>query len=379
MKGKHTAAASVDIPRPRITGSKIITIGCLLFVVAQIYPPLILLVTAILAIFVPYVFRDNDDGESRRRLWVEFLKKDDLPEELKCKDVDMEENYWVNDRGMALLTSTMVPKNNAPIRGVICLCHGFMDNASFLKRIHYQRFVKKGFAVVMIEYEGHGRSDGPNCLIPCWDTLLGDVHKYFIFITETKFPGKKKFLIGESMGGAVAYDIISRHRSEFEGVIFVAPMCKISISPPKWVVDLFYTVVGEPGTVGPISILPLAPSKGDIPDLSFKDKQKMRLALTAPTKYGRKPRLATGRELMDATKRISASISKFDAPFIVIHGLEDHVTSPSESERLHKESPSKDKTIKLYKGMYHNLTGGETDENIETVFNDAISWAIERI
>jgi len=103
--------------------------------------------------------------------------------------------------------------------------------------------------------------------------------------------------------------------------------------------------------VGPISILPLAPSKGDIPDLSFKDKQKMRLALTAPTKYGRKPRLATGRELMDATKRISASISKFDAPFIVIHGLEDHVTSPSESERLHKESPSKDKTIKLYKGM----------------------------
>jgi len=109
--------------------------------------------------------------------------------------------YICNDRGMALLTSTMVPKNNAPIRGVICLCHGFMDNASFLKRIHYQRFVKKGFAVVMIEYEGHGRSDGPNCLIPCWDTLLGDVHKYFIFITETKFPGKKKFLIGESMGG----------------------------------------------------------------------------------------------------------------------------------------------------------------------------------
>mmetsp|Transcript_28691 Transcript_28691/g.46574 ORF Transcript_28691/g.46574 Transcript_28691/m.46574 type:complete len:100 (-) Transcript_28691:1454-1753(-) len=98
MKGKHTAEASVDIPRPRITGSKIITIGGLLFVVAQIYPPLILLVTAILAILVPYVFRDNDDGESRRRLWVEFLKRDDLPEELKCKDVDMEENYWVNDR-----------------------------------------------------------------------------------------------------------------------------------------------------------------------------------------------------------------------------------------------------------------------------------------
>ena len=28
--------------------------------------------------------------------------------------------------------------------------------------------------------------------------------------------------------------------------------------------------------------------------------------------------------------------------------------------------------------MYHNLTAGETDENIEIVFNDAISWVLER-
>jgi len=339
---------------------------------------MMLLFSAILSTIIPYSFRDNDDGESRRRLWAEFLKKDGLPDELRCNDVDMEENYWVNDRGMALLTSTMVPKNNGPISAVICFCHGFMDNSSFLKRIQYQRFVKKGLAVVMIEYEGHGRSDGPNGLIPCWDTLLGDVQKYFTHITKTKFPGRRKFLMGESMGGAIAYDIMSRHRSDYEGVIFVAPMCKISVQPRKWVVDTFYKIVGDPGTVSPISIMPFAPSKGDIPDMSFKDKEKMKLALSAPTKYGRKPRLATARELLDATKRISASICKFDAPFIVLHGLSDYVTCPSESERLHTESPSKDKEIKLYKGMYHNLTAGETDENIETVFNDAISWVAER-
>lgn len=230
----------------------------------------------------------------------------------------------------------------------------------------------------MIEYEGHGRSDGPNALIPCWDTLLGDVQKYFTFITQSKFPGKKKFLIGESMGGALAYDIMSRHRSDYDGVIFVAPMCKISVAPPKWVVDMFYKIVGDPGTVSSLSIMPLAPSKGDIADLSFKDKEKLRLAFSAPTRYGRKPRLATARELLDATKRIEASLSQFDAPFIVLHGLADHVTDPKVSEMLYKVSPSKDKDIKLYEGMYHNLTGGETDKNIEIVFNDAISWVTER-
>ena len=272
-----------------------------------------------------------------------------MPEALRCNDVILEEDYWINDRGMALLTSTMVPKNK-DIRAVICFCHGYMDNPSFLKRIHYQRFVKKGLAVVMIEYEGHGRSDGPYALIPCWQTLLGDVQQYFTYITRMKFPGKKKFLMGESMGGAVAYELMSRHRSNYAGVIFVAPMLKISIAPPDWVVSLFEKIVGDPGTVSPLSIMPLAPSKGDIPDLSFKDKEKMRQALSLPTRYGRKPRLATSRELLDATKRISTTIKQFDAPFLVIHGLEDYVTCPVVSEMLYKESRSKDKEIKLYKG-----------------------------
>ena len=114
----------------------------------------------------------------------------------------------------------------------------------------------KGIAVVMIEYEGHGRSDGPNVLIPCWDNLIGDAHKYFQQIATEKFPGKKVFLMGESMGGAVAYDLITHHRKDYVGAIFVAPMLKISIAPPDWVVALFYKIVGDPGTVSPLTIMP---------------------------------------------------------------------------------------------------------------------------
>eukprot|EP00578_Thalassiosira_sp_NH16_P027052 CAMPEP_0181102374 /NCGR_PEP_ID=MMETSP1071-20121207/14282_1 /TAXON_ID=35127 /ORGANISM="Thalassiosira sp., Strain NH16" /LENGTH=384 /DNA_ID=CAMNT_0023185345 /DNA_START=184 /DNA_END=1335 /DNA_ORIENTATION=- len=367
---------SNDNPQPRITRQTILCIGFLLYGLATFYPPLLLLVTVVLSASIPYAFRANDDGASRRRMWNEFLEGEDLPRDLRCEDVELEESYWANDRGMALLTSAMVPKNNAPILAVMCVCHGFMENASFMKRMQYQRFVKQGIAVVMIEYEGHGRSDGPNALIPCWKTLVHDVHSYFSHITtkEEKFRGKQKFLIGESMGGAVAYDIVLHHPQDYDGVVFVAPMCKILATPPNWVIDLLYKIVGEPGTVTPLSIMPWAPSKIDQPTLSFKDHDKMNLVLSSPTKYGRKPRLATARELLDATKRIGASIDRFDAPFLVIHGLEDHVTCPKVSEMLYRESPSKDKDIKLYKGMYHNLTGGETDENIDIVFNDVISW-----
>ena len=61
--------------------------------------------------------------------------------------------------------------------------------------------------------------------------------------------------------------------------------------------DLMYHIMGAPGSVSFLSALTLTPSAGDVAELSFKDRAKMRLALAAPTQYGRKPRLATTREL----------------------------------------------------------------------------------
>jgi acylglycerol lipase len=62
----------------------------------------------------------------------------------------------------------------------------------------------------------------------------------------------------------------------------------------------------------------------------------------------------------------------------VQHGKEDKVTDPKLSQALYDESKSKDKTIHLYEGMWHSLTGGEPLENVLLVFNDAIEWILAR-
>ena len=41
------------------------------------------------------------------RLYRQFLRHGDLPEAMKCRDVDLKEGYWVNGRGMALFSSIM--------------------------------------------------------------------------------------------------------------------------------------------------------------------------------------------------------------------------------------------------------------------------------
>ena len=54
------------------------------------------------------------------------------------------------------------------------------------------------------------------------------------------------------------------------------------------------------------------------------------------------------------------------------------VTDPSVSQALHQQAASNDKTLKLYDGMWHALTGGEPDESVELVFKDMIDWLAAR-
>jgi acylglycerol lipase len=109
---------------------------------------------------------------------------------------------------MALFTAVMIPKNQE-VKAVLTFCHGYSDHISFMKRKEYQRFVRKGIAVVGIDYEGHGRSDGPSALIYDFQLVVEDVVCYFDQITSTRFPSKKVFLMGEvsvhTMGSKISW------------------------------------------------------------------------------------------------------------------------------------------------------------------------------
>lgn len=373
-----------DGPPARISQGRILMIGSLIFLLALVWPPLILLVTFILSQLIPYSFRVNDDGESRRKFHRELERRKDAPKEWlnNPDDIVMKERYWVNERGMCLLTTTMEPVNSSEIKAVVCFCHGYNDNISFMKRVEYRRYVRAGIAVVMIEYEGHGRSDGLNGLMPRFDGLIDDVSTFFEEVTEKKYPGKKRFLVGESMGGAVAMLTYNRKPDLFSGVVLVCPMSKVAenMLPPVWVVNTIRRILGPTGHVTAFGMLSIAPAKGNTANESFKLLKKKRLFTMHPFIYGRRPRLDTAREIIDVTRKISGSLlQEFDAPFLVQHGSADKVTSCDMSKMLYHEAKSKDKDIRIYEGGWHALTSGETDEDIDRVFSDSTAWILARI
>lgn len=283
---------------------------------------------------------------------------------------------------MLLCTSIMTPKDNKPIVAVAYYCHGYTDHASFAKRVEFQRLVNAGIALVTIEYEGHGRSDGPLGLIPSFDQVIMDVTQFFQHTMNTNplVRNKPSFLIGESMGGAVIYGVYNKIPSLWKGCVFVCPMCKVKeeMLPPKFVIDLVRVLTGPKGTVSTIGYLPIAPSK-KMEHLTLRMPALGQYVRTSPTCFsGRQPRLATARELLSRSEYISKHLHEFNAPFLVIHGKEDKVTDPVLSQMLYEEAQSTDKSIQLYDGLWHALTAGETNENIDMVFNDIIQWIVQR-
>jgi len=50
------------------------------------------------------------------------------------------------------------------------------------------------------------------------------------------------------------------------------------------------------------------------------------------------------------------------------------VTDKAVSKQLHEVAASSDKTLKLYRGMWHGLLYGEPPENLNIVFADIIRW-----
>jgi caffeoylshikimate esterase len=182
------------------------------------------------------------------------------------------------------------------------------------------------------------------------------------------------------MGGAVSFLAWKKRSSLFSGVIFVAPMCKISdaLKPPAWVISLLSRLTGPIGSNGFLGYLPITPTRVDLDSLCNKDVIMKDLCKSTPFLDDRNPRLTTARELLHAASSISSELDAFDAPFLVQHGMADKVTDPKLSQALYDEAKSKDKTIKLYDGMYHALTADVPSETT-LVLNDAIQWVLKRV
>ncbi|KAM0853836.1 hypothetical protein ACQ4PT_050817 [Festuca glaucescens] len=286
--------------------------------------------------------------------------------------IKYEEGFTVNSRGNRLFTCKWTPKKLQP-KAMIFICHGYGGECSISMADTAARLVHAGYAVYGIDQEGHGKSPGPKGYISSFSDIVKDCAGYFKSVCEkAENKMKKRFLYGFSMGGTLVIQLHRKDPTYWDGAVLLAPMCKLGDDMRP-----------HPVVVGALKMISfVVPSWRVIPapdklDKVCKDPQFKKEIRGNPYMYKGNLALQTGNELLAVSLDIEKNLEDVTLPFLVLHGEDDVVADPEGSRLLHERASSRDKTLKLYHGMWHVLMA-EPPADVERVFADVTSWLEER-
>ncbi|MBX9948317.1 MAG: lysophospholipase [Candidatus Obscuribacterales bacterium] len=158
--------------------------------------------------------------------------------------------------------------------------------------------------------------------------LLRNIHK--------EQPDYKVFLVGESMGGALAIRIAAENPTLVDGVVCSAPAWKLlkkRQTAVKGVFELFLYSGNQPGPAGR-AIIHQATKDPDLAEHWLTDpSHKLKLSWKEATSF------------LNFIAKTDAYAKQLEKPVLVVQGLGDNLVSPRAVAKLFSDVPSTNKTF----------------------------------
>ncbi len=247
-------------------------------------------------------------------------------------------------------------------RAAVVLVHGLKDHGA---RYDYAGgwLAGRGYDVYALDLRGHGESEGERFYVETFDEYVDDLA---VFLDRVREKGRPLFLIGHSMGGAVASLLVLNRVSDLTGLVLTAPALEPSENVSPVLIRLSSLIS---------RFFPKAPvTKVDIKSLSHLP-EVIEAARKDPLSNERPAPARTGYEILRAMRRIRERVEEISTPFLVMHGTEDYLTNPRGSANFFERAGSEDKTIKLYEGLYHEILN---EPESEQILEYIVRWMDER-
>ncbi|PSS04935.1 Caffeoylshikimate esterase [Actinidia chinensis var. chinensis] len=283
-----------------------------------------------------------------------------------------QESFLLNQQNMKIFTQSWKPSSGPGLRGLVAMVHGYTDESSWLIQLTAVGMVKAGFYVCALDLQGHGYSDGSRGHIPNIEPVVEDCIQFFDSARASQ-PKLPAFLFGESLGGAIAILICLKQENKWNGLILNAAMCGVSKKfKPVWPLEELLPVAAFVAPTWKVAVTE------DPARRSYKEEWKRKLVMKSPNRLANgKVTAATALEFLRVCEHIKRNSHGLELPLLVVHGGEDKICDPNSARWVHDSAASKDKTLKIFKGMWHQFIG-EPNENVELVFGAILSWLGER-
>ncbi|MCC9621118.1 alpha/beta hydrolase [Thalassospira sp. MA62] len=255
-------------------------------------------------------------------------------------------------------------------RAVVLALHGMGDYANAFMELG-QQVASRGIAVYAYDQRGFGRTKSR----PYWAGIksLADDASDMLIALRGRYPDTPVYLLGNSMGGAVAIITAATRPQLMDGVILVAPAV--------WNRDMMPWYQTAPLAILSHS-LPWLPLTGKGLDIWPSDNIEMLRRLSRDPHMMSSVRVdmvAGIADLMDQSHQMAGDIS---IPVLLLSGAQDQVIPPEAIDAIDGDlatlSQSKDGFYDrcLYESGYHMLL---RDLNGPVVIDDIAKWIALRL
>jgi acylglycerol lipase len=272
--------------------------------------------------------------------------------------IQYEEGMFKTNDGLNLYEQRWQPGKQP--KAVIVIIHGYAEHSG--RHVHVADYlVNHGYTVETFDLRSHGRSEGKNTHIRSFDEFLSDVDLFLKRVKE-RHPNKNLFLLGHSMGGTIAVLFAITRKPDLKGIILTGATLKISDEISPFLVRIS-SILGK--------LVPKLPTiKIDCNAIS-RDPEVVKKYDNDPLVYRGGIPARTGAEFTRATKLIQKQMEFVTLPLLILSGTADRLSDPEGSKQLYEQAQSKDKTLKLYDGFYHEILN---EPEKKKVLADIVEW-----
>lgn len=243
---------------------------------------------------------------------------------------------------------------------VLLVVHGLAEHSGrYSNLVNY--FVPKGYTIYSFDLRGHGKSEGKRGYVERFSYYLDDVKTYYDKVVQEN-KNTKIFMVGHSMGGTIATAYTIKHQSELNGLILSGAALKAGASVTKAAMLMAKVLSFLMPKMGVTTLDASAVSR---------DKAVVEAYINDPLNYTGKISARLGAELLNEIQQLPAKIPELSLPILIMHGTADRLSDPASSKTLFEGVSSKDKTLKLYEGFYHEIFN---DPERQQVFLDMENW-----
>jgi acylglycerol lipase len=259
--------------------------------------------------------------------------------------------------GVELYWQAWLPESEA--RAVVVISHGVSEHSARYAHVG-ERLAGAGYAAYALDHRAHGRSEGKRGRVDDVDDVVADL-RAFIDLAAARHPGKPVYLLGHSMGAAVAIACAVRYQDTLAGLMLSGALADPDAASP--VTRALSRVLSA-----------LTPGLGvyavDSSAIS-RDPEVVRAYNEDPLVYHGKLPARTVAELTGAVARFPEEVPTLRLPLLVMHGGADSLTTIAGSRMVHERASSSDKTLEIYDGLRHEILN---EPEKERVIAEMIEW-----